>query len=171
MKYLQLLFAFLLLSTIAYADNLTLRDFSLKANEEINQTSAMEIKETGIMTTKNLAWTTVALLTATAFTGREKKANPIHMSLAGLSFMSYGMFLNSYLKSNQYNSRTYKWASYSKWVHIPAMIILPIAGAMALRDFDRGKNEAEGFGKFHKPAAAASVISMAVATLSLTFEF
>lgn len=127
------------------------------------------MNDSKILSTTNLAWSTLTLLGATALTGREKKAHPIHTSLAGLTGISYGMFLNSYL--NDEKAQENKYASYSKWLHIPAMIILPIAGSMALRDYDRGEKDAQGFAKLHKPAALASVLGMALATFSLQFNF
>ncbi len=125
-----------------------------------------------IYSTRNLAWGTIALMGATALTGRELKVTPIHISLASLSMMSYGFFMNSYLNDSKMGKKKgYKYASYSKWLHIPAMILLPVAGAIAQRQFSKGKTKAEGFGVIHKPAALAALVGMGLTTLSLSFQF
>lgn len=159
----------LMLSFSVFATDLKLQDLSVGSNAGVNSRTPNAEGSTKFLTTTKLAWSTLTLLGATALTGREKKAHPIHTSLAGLTGISYGMFLNSYL--NDENAQANKYASASKWIHIPAMIILPVAGSMALRDFDRGEKDAQGFAKLHKPAALASVLGMALATLSLQFEF
>lgn len=160
----------IMIVSTATANTISMNDFRQDQPTQVDSNRyPSSMSETKILSTTNLAWSTLTLLGATALTGREKKAHPVHTSLAGLSGISYGMFLNSYL--NDQKAQENKYASYSKWLHIPAMIILPIAGSMALRDYDRGEKDAQGFAKLHKPAALASVLGMALATFSLQFNF
>ncbi len=132
--------------------------------EEAASTTQFEI-----FSTRNLAWGTMALLGATALTAQEKKASSTHLALSAISMMSYGAFLNSYFTNPSRDK--YVIASYTKWVQIPAMVVLPIAGAVALKQFEKGKNKATGIGVAHKPAALISLVGMGLTTLSLTFEF
>ena len=137
---------------------------SLVFAEEAKSTTQFEL-----FSTKNLAWGTMTLLGATALTAQEKKASSAHLALASLSMFSYGAFLNSYFTNS--NSKKYAVAYYTKWIQIPAMFVLPVAGAIALKQFEKGKNKATGFGAIHKPSALVSLIGMGLTTLSLTFEF
>jgi len=161
---------------LAFADNLKLADLKVKNSIDMHRSMTSQKSEQTFFTTKTLAWTTVALLGATALTGRERKVNPIHVSLASLSLLSYGAFIHSYFTNQEVSGtdgrKTYRTASYSKWLHIPAMLVLPIAGAIAQRQYEKkGQTSATGFAKLHKPAALAAVAGMALSTLSLTFEF
>lgn len=168
-----LLTVLIFVSSALYANDITLADLRIDGSN-VNRTVASE-QERNCFSTRNLAWMTMALLGATGLTGQEKDASTTHTALASLTAMSYGAFLNSYMKDPVYTSvegqAKYKWASYSKWLHIPSMIMLPVAGILAQRQFQQGDNSAHGFAATHKPAALASVVSMALATLSLTFEF
>ncbi|MBT7670436.1 MAG: hypothetical protein HN623_12685, partial [Bdellovibrionales bacterium] len=74
----------------------TLSDLQIAEQQEVSVGLAAPQKTSTLLSTKNLAWGTMALLGAAALTGREQKVNPIHISLASLSAMSYGFFMNSY---------------------------------------------------------------------------
>jgi hypothetical protein len=161
------------LSFSLFSAEINLSDLQVTEKQEVSMTMSGTHKSSSTwLSTRNLAWGTMALLGATALTGREQKVNPLHLSLASLSAMSYGFFMQKYCsESHGVKDSPYKWASYSKWLHIPAMLILPIAGAMAQRQFAKGGHSATGFASLHKPSALASVVGMALTTLSLTFEF
>lgn len=174
-RYLVLCLLSSITFSSVYAAEVKLSDLQVKDKVDITADVKTSHNTYSLFSTKNLAWTTLAFLAATGLTAKEKDASDTHIALAGLTFMSYGAFLNSYLTNSSYNSEEgrhkYKWASYSKWIHIPAMIILPIAGAIAQSQFDRGENSASGFASLHKPSALAAVVGMTLTTFSLTFEF
>lgn len=165
----------ILSATNSNADEFKMSDLTVTKASATEPVLSEIKKNRGIFSTRNLAWGTMTLLGATALTGREKKVHPEHISLASLSMLSYGVFLHSYFNNEEVSGdsgrQNYKWASYANWLHIPAMLILPVAGAIAQRQYDKGKNSATGFASLHKPSALASLIGMGLATLSLTFEF
>ena len=173
MKKLFTMILVLCFTLTAGAGEVKLSDLKVGNTQDLERIPAA--KKGSFFSTRNLAWMTGVLVGATALTGREGKVHPVHTSLAGLAGMSYGAFLHSYFTDEDLHTdeghKNYKYTHWSKWLHIPAMIILPVAGSMAMRDFDKGKTEAEGFGKLHKPAALAAGIGLAVATFGLTFEF
>ncbi|MBT3982343.1 MAG: hypothetical protein HOE90_13375 [Bacteriovoracaceae bacterium] len=166
---------FLLVLVFCFSGNVFSSELEFK-NLQLNPTTAQSRNiassgsSSGIFSTTNLAWTTMTFIAATALTGKEKTATSTHLSLASLAGLSYGAFIHSYFNDDEAKSHTV--AGWSKWFHIPAMVLLPIAGAVAQRQFDKkGKNSASGIGSIHKPAALAAVVAMSLTALSLTFEF
>ena len=116
------------------------------------------------------AWTTMAFLGATALTGREMKVNPTHKAVSMFAMMSYGAYAYSDMVSDESGPGN-KWSNAARWLHIPAMLLLPVAGTIAERQFSKGEHSATGIGATHKPAALAAVLGMALSTLSLTWDF
>jgi hypothetical protein len=63
-----------------------------------------------------------------------------------------------------------EWHKWLAWVHLPGMILAPIAGYMAAKKFDNNE-KLDGLSKQHKNIAGATAVAFALSVISVTFEF
>lgn len=103
-KYLMLPCLFLFTFSFIFSAEVKLTDLQVKEKPAINSDIKITQNVYSLFSTKNLAWTTLAFLAATGLTAKEKDASDTHVALAGLTMISYGAFLNSYLTNSTYNS-------------------------------------------------------------------
>lgn len=143
-----------------------------QANQEIlNQRSSM------LQTHQILGLVTLGLMTATFFTSREEqKATDLHEYLGYASAASYAATayysltapeLEEGLSEKGWSMKIHKALVF---VHLPGMILTPIAGYLANKSYKDGKKPT-GLGKYKVELANATYFSFAAAALSVTVNF
>ncbi|MCB0366806.1 MAG: hypothetical protein H6624_05470 [Bdellovibrionaceae bacterium] len=119
---------------------------------------------------------TLGLLLATLSTAPEgEKASSAHETLGYLTAASYAgtayLALTAPEPPNMerkgWNIRLHRALV---WIHLPGMILTPIAGAMANGDLKKGKKPT-GLGKYKAEIAGTTAASLGLAALMMTIDF
>ncbi len=109
-----------------------------------------------------------------AMSGGEGDLPPEHPFVAGLAVASYSAAAYTAWKAPELphgkESGGTKWHRRLVWIHLPAMIAAPILGYIAAKKVDRGER-LDGAEKYHKDAALIAAGSVALAALTVSFEF
>lgn len=113
-------------------------------------------------------------LVLAAMSGGEGDLPPEHPFLAGLAVASYSAAAYTAWMAPELphgkESGGSQWHRRLVWVHLPAMILTPILGYMAAKKIDNGE-KLDGPEKYHKDAAWVAAGSLALAALTVSFEF
>lgn len=179
-KYLSLFLTILLSSSVAFAADsktIELKDLGFdsaatKPDNELQKT----LEDRRYYLRQHQIWGLVAAgsLVLAAMTGGEGDLPPEHPFIAGLAVASYSAAAYTAWKAPELphgkESGGTKWHRRLIWIHLPAMIVTPILGYMAAKKIDRGE-KLDGPEKYHKDAAWIAAGSVALAALTVSFEF
>lgn len=110
----------------------------------------------------------------TVLSGGEGDLPPEHPYLAGLAFTSYAAaaytaWMAPEVGDDHHTGGT-AWHRRLTWIHVPGMILTPILGYMAAKKIDRGE-KLDGPEKYHKDVAGVTAAALAVAMITVSFEF
>jgi cytochrome bd-type quinol oxidase subunit 2 len=98
----------------------------------------------------------------------------LHMGLALTTLVSY--YATAYYSlsapkpQGMVDEKARNWHKGLAWVHGTAMVLAPVLGLLALKDYHDGKNP-EGIAKLHKPVMMAGFAAFAAAFTIATLEF
>jgi hypothetical protein len=98
----------------------------------------------------------------------------LHMGLALTTLVSY--YATAYYSlsapkpEGMSDEKARKWHKGLAWIHGTAMVLAPVLGVLALKDYHDG-NDPEGIAKLHKPVMMAGFAAFAAAFTIATFEF
>lgn len=178
-------FFFLLLfftNSVRGADtpNLNLKDLgfdqqSFKPNQE--QAILLETRTQKLQRHQLMGYTTAALVLATVFAAPENasRASTTHIGLAAAAVSSYAYtaFLSlsapevDGFEKSGYGTKIHKAMV---WIHLPAMVLLPFAGAEAQKARINGEKPT-GIGKLHHTLGSLAFASILTSAVSMTIEF
>jgi hypothetical protein len=157
-------------------DDLGFNKMELQPNPELQNT--LNERSGKLQTHQKLGLLTLALAAATVITAEEgKKAPESHENLGLVTGVSY--FTTAYFSltapddpgaANKKSALNMKVHRAMAFIHFPAMLLLPFAGESASHSYQDGK-PLTGLGKQKKRLAGAAVASMAIAAISVSFDF
>ncbi|MCB9025500.1 MAG: hypothetical protein H6625_04215 [Bdellovibrionaceae bacterium] len=107
--------------------------------------------------------------------GMDNKLPPEHPWLAGITLGLYSVSTHYALScpdrpmggEAKGQVRWHKWLA---WVHLPGMILTPIAGYLAAKKNEKGE-KLKGLAAQHKNISTITSIALALSVISVTFEF
>lgn len=180
MRFLSILLAVSLSAPVAFAKDaktIELKDLGFdssvtKPDTELQKT----LEDRRYYLRQHQIWGLVAAgsLILAALSGGEGDLPPEHPFIAGLAVGSYAAAAYTAWKAPElpHGEETggTKWHRRLVWIHLPAMIATPILGYMAAKKVDRGE-KLDGPEKYHKDAAWIAAGSVALAALTVSFEF
>ena len=112
-------------------------------------------------------------MAAAFLSGGESNLPPEHPFFAGLAVASYGAAAYTALRAPELAGKekgNIVWHERLMWIHLPGMILTPILGYMAAKKVDRGE-KLDSPEKYHKDIAGITAGALALAALTVTFEF
>lgn len=186
MKKISLWFALLTINLYSFnsvAESLTLQDLRPNAQTQapsnaIDAALQLELDRRHEMleTHQTLAYVTWGLMAATLLTAEQNEKNSIHQTLGGATAASYftTMYYSTFAPDPLHKSGTTGWNvkihKTLRWVHLPLMILTPIAGIMADKQKREGK-ELSGLAEQKSAIATAAFASYTIAGTIMFFEF
>lgn len=131
-----------------------------------------------LQTHQILGLVTLGLMTATYFTAREgQQATKLHQYLGYTTAASYATTAYFSLMAPEPEETGFSEKGWSMrihkalvFVHLPGMILTPIAGYLANRSYKKGQ-EPTGLGKYKGTIANVTYFSFAAAALSVVINF
>ena len=137
-------------------------------------TTSSENRETYLKWHKRFAYLTLALAAATVSNHEEKKAaKESHKTLGMATALSF--YTSTYFGWNARNldkpeTQNLKFHRYLGYAAIPLMILLPISGIDADKDYRDG-HDADGIGKMKGPLTGLTLATLFGSTALTLFEF
>lgn len=164
-------------------NDLGFEDSVLKVNSE--ESELLQVRAHKLQRHQFWGLTTWGLMTATVLAAPEGgPASDVHRGLAALTALSY--VTTAYLSLSapepvdmQNKGNSLKVHKMMMWIHLPGMILLPLAGIEAQRqaqDINRPRNSEgemnfDGLASHKKQIASLTYAAFTVAMLSMTFDF
>jgi hypothetical protein len=155
-------------------DDLGFQDSEIKANAQEHAT--YERRTSMLQTHQILGLVTLGLMTGTMLTAREHQpARRVHQILGYSSAISYAA--TAYFSLAAPQPQGFSETGWSMkihrallFVHLPGMILTPIAGYLANKAYKENR-EPRGLAKFKGSIASATYFSFAAAAVSVTIDF
>lgn len=184
MKGIWFLTIILFLSSNAQAQNLSIKDlrpnadFTKAPSQDLGAKVQLELEKRHEMleTHQTLAYVTWGLMAATLLSAEQNTKNSLHQTLGGATAASYftTMYYSTFAPdplnksgSTGWNVRIHKAL---RWVHLPLMILTPIAGIQADKQLRKGE-QVSGLGEHKSAIATAAFASYTLAGTIMFFEF
>lgn len=159
---------------VVHAQDLNLEDLGYKSIQtDLDTQKTLETRR--YMLEQHQLWGIVAIIgLAAAFSAaKEGELAPEHALFAGMTVASYGASTYYGLKAptlaGKKKGQT-EWHKYLAWIHLPAMILTPIAGVEAAKDHRNGK-PLGSLAKQHKNLAGVAAASLGLSVALVSFEF
>ena len=169
----------LLSSTTAYCNqvDLNLKDLGF-SEKETQPTPELQktLEDRRFYLRQHQVWglVTVGALAAAFLSGGERELPPEHPFFAGLAVASYSAAAYTAWKAPELPHGKEKggtaWHRRLVWIHLPAMVLTPILGYLAAKKIDKGE-PLDGIEKYHKDVATVTAATVAIAAITVSFEF
>lgn len=106
--------------------------------------------------------------------GGEGDLPPEHPFFAGLAVTSYAAAFYTSWKAPEMENESHTggtaWHRRLAWIHFPGMVLTPILGYMAAKKLNKGE-KLDGPEKYHKDVAGVTAATLALAAITVSFEF
>ena len=163
----------LLLSFNLSAKDIQLKDLSI--SDELNYQFASSSKMVDRLhftgATRLWAYAASAFLAGTALTGKHGDVSGAHKILSYFAVSAYTAATYAYsLEAKKPQSISRKWADRLQYIHLPAVLAIPILGVIAERQIEKGE-AISGAGKLHSKVAGLGLFTYLASTALLTYEF
>lgn len=156
-------------------DDLGFEEQDKVANTELSEN--LKVRASKLQTHQKLGLVTLGLIAATVLTAPEgKRASDAHKILGYATAASYGLTAYYSLSAPELelNQERKKWNTTihktMAWIHLPLMILTPLAGYLADKSYREGKSPS-GLGKMKGGLAGGLVASLSIASLAMVFDF
>ncbi len=174
-------FLFLLLSFNGFAladnNNETLKNLGFSASDFKASADLQKIlEERRYYLRQHQIWGIVAAsaIVATVLSGSEKDLPPEHSFLAGIAVAAYGASAYTSWKAPEVptseRSGGSAWHRRLVYIHLPGMILAPILGYMAAKNYEKGEG-LSGPEKYHRDVAGVTAGALVLSAALVSFDF
>lgn len=155
-------------------EDLGFKTLDVQANPELQ--AELKTRQSMLGLHQTMAFVTWGLMAGTVLLSEKAKESNNHQRLGALTGVSY--FTTAYLsmtapdplRASGTTGLNIKIHKILRWVHLPLMILMPIAGLQANDAVKHGKAE-YGLGKFKAEMGALAFVSFTLAGSVMLFEF
>lgn len=181
MKKIAIFVVLVVLSLQSYAEDqpsLNLSDLGFSAEmTQASQEMHQKLEDRRFYLRQHQIWGLVSTgaMALAVLSGGEGGLPPEHPYFAGLAFTSYmasavTAWLAPGLDEGHKITGGTLWHRRLAWIHVPGMILSPILGYMAAKKFEKGE-KLDGPEQYHKDVAGVTAVALALAMISVSFEF